>query len=107
MKTIPAGPQKRITFDPLAVEANKPRVRRHEPVFLVEVEEGDRWVTLRAARVDVSGRTTTLYAAATGFIRFVTTDEVVLDLDPEDEVEALPAKKPSPKKTGKKEVTNG
>lgn len=110
MKTIPAGPQKRITYDPHAVEANKPRVRRHEPVFLVEVEEGDRWVAHRASRVDVSGRTSTLYAAATGFIRFVTTDEVVLDLDPASEAEApatAPAKKTSTKKTGKKEATNG
>lgn len=109
MKTIPAGPQKRITYDPHAVEANKPRVRRHEPVFLVEVEEGDRWVTHRASRVDVSGRTSTQYATATGFIRFVTTDEVVLDFDPDGDLapSAAPAKKSTPKKTSKKEVANG
>lgn len=111
MKTIPAGPQKRITYDPYAVEANKPRVRRHEPVFVVELEVGDRWVAQRAHRVAVNGRTSTLYEAGTGFIRFVTTDEVVLDLDPAGEAEAAGTestkKTATTKKTGKKEAPNG
>ena len=33
----------------------------------------------------MNGRTSTLYVTGTGFIRFVTTDEVVLDLDPAEE----------------------
>lgn len=112
MKTIPAGPQKRITYDPHAVEANKPRVRRHEPVFVVELEVGDRWVAQRAHRVAVNGRTSTLYEAGTGFIRFVTTDEVVLDFDPTaeagtTEVETTAKTATTPKKTRKKEMADG
>lgn len=108
MKTIPSGPQKRITYDPRAVEANKSRVRRHEPVFLVEVEEGDRLVTHRAHRVDIRGTTSTLYGTAAGFIRFVTTDEVVLDLDPAAAPEPTAPKKGTRNtNASKKDVTNG
>lgn len=116
MKTIPAGPQKRITFDPRAVEANLPRVRRHEPVFLVEVEEGDRWVTHRASRVDVHGLASTLYSPHTGRIRFVTADEVVLDFDQDDKAGTAAAAAESAKgtttttatkKTRKTEKTDG
>ena len=112
MKTLPAGPQKRITFDPRAVEANLPRVRRHEPVFVVELEVGDHWVAQRAHRVAVNGRTSTLYETGTGFIRFVTTDEVVLDFDPAAEKEAAAVESTTKtattaKKTRKKETTDG
>lgn len=113
MKTLPAGPQKRITFDPRAVEANLPRVRRHEPVFVVELEVGDHWVAQRAHRVAVNGRTSTLYETGTGFIRFVTTDEVVLDFDPAAEAGAADAKSTAKiattagKKTRKTEKTDG
>lgn len=89
MKVIPAGPLKRVTFDATAVENNKPRVRRHEPVFLVEVEEGDSFVTYRAATVDMAGPVQTLYGTASGFIRFQTTGEVVLDRS--DDAPAAPA----------------
>lgn len=111
MKTLPAGPQKRITFDPRAVEANLPRVRRHEPVFVVELEVGDRWVAQYAHRVAVNGRTSTLYDTGTGFIRFVTTDEVVLDFDPAAEkgaaaVESTTKAATTAKKTRKKETTD-
>lgn len=97
MKTLPAGPQKRITIDPIAIENNRPRVRRHEPVFIVEVEEGDTFVTTRAHRVDMNGPVQTLYGTASGFVRYVTTGEVVLDAEIGET--ATPAAAPEAPKT--------
>lgn len=100
MKTFPEGAEKRITYCPKAIEANLPRVRRHEPVFLVEVEEGDTFVTHRALSVDIKGYARTSYIPATGFVRIKTTAEVVLDAT-DDEAQAE-ATTPAPKKKARK-----
>lgn len=79
LKKILAGRLKRITFDPAAVERNLPRVRRREPVFKIEAEEGDTFVTYLAYSIRIEGVTETTYNPATGFIRFTTKDVVVFD----------------------------
>lgn len=94
MKQFPEGTLKRVYIDQKAVEANLPRVRRHEPVFVVEVEEGDTFVKHSASRVDIDGPVETMYGFASGFVRFTTRSAVTLDADPNDA--------PAPTKTTKK-----
>lgn len=101
--TLPAGSLKRFRHDPIAVERNIPRVRRHEPVFIIEHEVGDKFVELRAVDIAVNGEVTTQYGQASGFTRFVTNAEVVYD----DGLEETEATTPAAPKAGKTPAKKG